>query len=189
MIRSLRGKIGKREAPFMTIDVSGVGYEVQCTDNLFELAIEGEELVIEIYTLVREDRLDLFGFKNNLERKLFVNFLSIPGVGPRTALQLCSVPVNVLYHAVEHQDARSLSSIKGVGKKMSEKLLVELSSLAEKGILAESSSDPKIGLVDEDALEALANLGYDKKTIIKRLQEVGDVDTTEERVKKVLQSL
>ncbi|MBT4240643.1 hypothetical protein HOD71_01960, partial [Candidatus Peribacteria bacterium] len=83
----------------------------------------------------------------------------------------------------------SLSAIKGVGKKMAEKLLVELASLAEKGILVESSGDPKVGLVDEDALEALANLGYDKKTIIKRLQEVSEAKTTEERVKKVLQSL
>ena len=189
MIRSLHGKIGKREAPFMTIDVSGVGYEVQCTDSLFEFASEGEEAIVQIYTFVREDRLELFGFRTDIERQLFVNFLSIPGVGPRTALQLCAVPVNVLYHAVEHQDARSLSAIKGVGKKMAEKLLVELASLAEKGILVESSGDPKVGLVDEDALEALANLGYDKKTIIKRLQEVSEAKTTEERVKKVLQSL
>lgn len=189
MISLLRGITNKCQMPIITIDVNGVGYEVQCTANLFDFVKEGEEAQVHIYTFVREDRLELFGFKSEIERQLFVQLLSIPGVGPRMALQLCSVPQSVLCHAVEHQDTRSLSSLKGVGKKMAEKLLVELSSLVEKGVLTTSSDDAPVGAIDEDAIEALANLGYDRRSIVKRLQEMGDAKTTEERVKRVLQAL
>ncbi len=192
MISSLKGTVTKHELPLITIDVQGVGYEVQCTQGLWEKLEEGSEAQIFIYTFVREDRLELFGFASQSEKKLFTHFLSVPGVGPRMALNVCSVPMNVLAHAVEHEDTRSLSNLKGVGKKMAEKLLLELQSLAEKGVLvsSESGSSAIPAEVDEDALEALANLGYDRRSVLKKLKEVpGDVETTEERVKHVLQVL
>ncbi len=192
MISSLRGTITKHEAPQATVDVQGVGYAVQCTMNLWENLKEGEESHVHIYTLVREDRLELFGFSSENERTLFTNFLSIAGVGPRTALNLSSVPMNVLAHAVEHEDTRALSNLKGIGKKMAEKLLVELQSLAEKGVLVASSSSSESlpAEVDEDALEALANLGYDRRSVLRKLRDVPkDVTTTEGRVKHVLQAL
>ena len=191
MICILRGITSKNELPMLTVDVGGVGYEVQCTTSLWENVKEGEEARVHTYTFVREDRLELFGFKSDTERKLFTHFLSIPGIGPRTALQLCSVPMGVLIRAVETNDTRALSSLKGIGKKMAEKLLLELQSLVEKGVLtgASSSDDTEAGIVDEDALEALTNLGYDRRSILKSLREVKGVRTTEERVKKVLQTL
>ena len=192
MISSLRGNITKQENPLITIDVQGVGYEVQCTQGLWEKLEEGSEAQVFIYTFVREDRLGLFGFSSVSEKKLFTNFLSVPGVGPRMALNVCSVPMNVLAHAVEHEDTRSLSNLKGVGKKMAEKLLLELQALAEKGVLVASASDSSAipAEVDEDALEALANLGYDRRSVIRHLRDVpSDVETTEGRVKHVLQVL
>lgn len=192
MISSLKGTIAKQEIPLITIDVNGVGYEVQCTQGLWEKLEEGAEAQVFIYTFVREDRLGLFGFSSLSEKKLFTHFLSVPGVGPRMALNVCSVPVNILAHAVEHEDTRSLSNLKGVGKKMAEKLLLELQALAEKGVLvaSESGSATIPAQVDEDALEALANLGYDRRSVLKKLREVPeDIETTEERVKHVLQVL
>jgi holliday junction DNA helicase RuvA len=193
MISSLRGTIRKNEHPCVTLDVQGVGYAVQCTESFFEQAKEGEEAEVHTYTFVREDRLELFGFASANERKLFTHFLGIPGIGPRTALQLCSVPMVVLGHAVENEDTRALSNLKGIGKKMAEKLLVELTSLAEKGVLVSSGSIDSSAFpaeVDHDALEALTNLGYDRRSVLRRLKEVpGDIETTEERVKHVLQTL
>lgn len=176
----------------MTVDVSGVGYAVQCTSTLYENLAEGKEAQIYTYTFVREDRLELFGFTSIAERKFFTHALEIPGVGPRTALLLASVPMNILFHAVENNDARALSNLKGIGKKMAEKLLVELHSLAEKGILVASSgvSGSIPSALDEDVLEALTNLGYDRKSILRKLSEIPrDVTTTEEKVKLVLQGL
>ena len=192
MISSLRGIVTKNEVPWITVDVLGVGYAVQCTSGLYEKVIEGVEFHIFTYTFVREDRLELFGFGSLREKKLFVHALDIPGVGPRTALNLSSIPMNVLLHAVENEDARTLSAVKGIGKKMAEKLLVELQSLAEKGILvAETGSAYALPAeVDEDALEALANLGYDRRSILRKLKEVPhDLQTTEARVRHVLQTL
>lgn len=191
MIRSLRGVVHKGELPLVTLDVQGVGYEVQCTLPLFEKLQGGEEALLHIYTFVREDRLELYGFPGESERKLFCHFLSVPGVGPRTALQLCSVPASILAHAAREQDARTLATLKGIGKKMAEKLLVELQSLAEKGILGSAASDEATSdVMDHDALEALANLGYDRRSMLSRLQKLPkDLRTTEERVKHVLQTL
>ena len=168
-----------------------MGYEVQCTNDVWEKAKEGEEMILHTYTFVREDRLDLFGFADARERKLFTHFLAVAGVGPRIALQLCSVPANILCHAVDNDDTRALSSLKGIGKKMAEKLLLELQSMMEKGVLVPSSGTKGAvaSAIDEDALEALTNLGYDRRSMMQRLQEVKDAKTTEERVKRVLQML
>lgn len=175
----------------ITLEVQGVGYEVQCTLPLWEKLREGETALVHTYTFVREDRLDLFGFPGEAERRLFCRFLSVPGIGPRTALQLCGVPLSVLTHAVKEQDARTLATLKGIGKKMAEKLLVELQSLLEKGILpAAGSKAESDGIVDHDALEALTNLGYDRRAILSHLQKLPKkLRTTEERVKYVLQTL
>ena len=192
MIRSLRGRVHKSEIPLVTLDVAGVGYEVQCAMPLWEKLAEGEEAHVYTFTFVREDRLELFGFAAEADRKLFCHFLGVPGVGPRTALQLCGVPMGVLTHAVKMQDARSLSSLKGIGKKMAEKLLVELQTFVEKGILlpAERWEEGIAGGIDADALEALTNLGYDSRSILERLRRLPKtVRTTEERVKHVLQTL
>jgi len=192
MISSLRGVILKHDVPWITVDVSGVGYAVQCTSSLYENVAEGSEAQLFTYTFVREDRLELFGFASPAERKLFTYTLDIPGVGPRTALQICSVPMNILLHAVENEDARTLSSLKGIGKKMAEKLLVELQSLAEKGIIVTSgdTQGSVSAALDEDVLEALAHLGYDRKAILRKLREIpSDVKSTEEKVKLVLQAL
>jgi len=191
MISSLRGIVTKNEVPWVTVDVGGVGYSVQCTTGFWEEVKEGAEAHVHTYTFVREDRLELFGFGSLRARKLFIHALDIPGVGPRTALNLSSIPMNVLLHAVENEDARTLSAVKGIGKKMAEKLLVELQSLAEKGILvAEAGASHGAGALDEDVLEALTNLGYDRRAVLRKLREIpADVRTTEERVKLVLQTL
>lgn len=191
MIRSLRGTVRKGELPFVTLEIGGVGYEVQCTLPLWEKLTEGEQALISIYTFVREDRLELFGFLSESDRKLFCHFLSVPGIGPRTALQLCGVPNTVLARAVETQDARALSSLKGVGKKMAEKLLVELQALVEKGVLCPSVGEGGgEGIIDHDALEALTNLGYDERSILTHLRRLPKgLRSTEERVKHVLQTL
>ncbi len=193
MIRSLKGFVRKAELPFITIEVSGVGYEVQCTLPLYEKLEEGREAEVHTYTFVREDRLELFGFSAETDRKLFCHFLSVPGIGPRTALQLCGVPGSVLARAVETQDARALSSLKGIGKKMAEKLLVELQSLVEKGVLRSTKGEGEggdEGMIDHDALEALTNLGYDERSILRSLRMLPKgLRSTEERVKHVLQTL
>jgi len=193
MIRSLQGTVRKQEIPFVILEVGGIGYDVQCTLPLWEKLEEGKETKLSLFTFVREDRLELFGFPSEVERRLFSHFLSVPGIGPRTALQLCGVPGSILARAVETEDARVLSSLKGIGKKMAEKLLVELQALVEKGVIREGKGDGGSegeGVIDHDALEALTNLGYDERSVLTSLRKLPrGLQSTEERVKHVLQTL
>ncbi len=152
---------------------------------------EGSTMKIYVSTYVREDRFDLFGFREARTRTLFERFIELNGIGPRLGLELCSVPRAILARAVQHSDAAELSGIKGIGKKTAEKLLVELKSLAER--------DPDILLggetitgaqFDRDAIAALSQLGFASQDIVRALEGVSnDIATTEERVAAALRAL
>ena len=127
-------------------------------------------------TYVREDRLDLFGFLDAAERTLFERFIGMTGIGPKTALELCAVPKSLLMQAIGSQEAKLLTSVKGIGKKTAEKLLLDLKSLAEKQpeIFATGSGKWKVENYkhDQDAIDALKNLGYDTGTIMQVLADL-----------------
>ncbi|HBU09852.1 MAG TPA: Holliday junction branch migration protein RuvA, partial [Candidatus Peribacter riflensis] len=115
-----------------------------------------------------------------------------PGIGPKTALEICSVPRGLLSMAIREQDAAPLTGIKGIGKKTAEKLLLELKSLAEKlpELFAGSEQGPARSVVDPDAVSALEALGYDAPTIMHALKSLPpDLATTEDRVSAALRSL
>ncbi len=175
------------------MDVAGVGYRVQVPLEVFEKLREGMPAMLWISTYVREDRFDLYGFLDHAGQMLFEELLKLAGIGPRTALELCSVPRILLLKAVHEQDPRILSGVKGVGKKTAEKLVIELRSLLEKHPLILGSPDAMqeySGIFDQDAIAALAQLGYDSPTIMNVLRSLpSDLRSTEDRVAAALRSL
>ncbi len=193
MISSLRGVIHKGPIGEVTVDVQGVGYRVAIPLNAWEILQEGDQRMLWISTYVREDRLDLYGFPDATGRSLFEELTSLQGIGPKLGLELCAVPKDLLMQAIGEDDASILQSIKGIGKKTAEKLLLELKSLAEKqpDLLRSSSKDGNIGhQYDQDAVEALKTLGYDAPTILETLRNLPkDMKTTEERVAAALRAL
>jgi len=192
MIAHLCGTVTRQNPGEMTVDVGGIGYRVQTPLDVWERVAEGAEQKLWISTYVREDRLDLFGFLDRTGRALFEQFLQLPGIGPKMALELCSVPRGLLGSAVAQEDAGILTSIKGIGRKTAEKLLVELKSLAEKHpeLLRDGLGEKRTGALDPDAVSALEALGYDAPTIMQALKALpSDLATTEDRVAAALRSL
>ena len=194
MISHLRGTIHRLQAEKVTIDVNGVGYGGSVPMNVWDELTDGEEAQLSILTYVREDRLDLFGFTDDTARTLFERFIAMSGIGPKTALELCAVPKSLLMQAIGSQEAKLLTSVKGIGKKTAEKLLLDLKSLAEKQPEIFGAADSETTITnhsyDQDAIDALKNLGYDTGTIMQVLADLPeDITSTEDRVAAAIRSL
>jgi len=193
MIYGLTGTIQRLDLPHLTVDVSGVRYLVSVPFPLWESATDGAKMTITIYTFLREDRLELYGFTSSADRNLFASLLNISGIGPRLGLELCSIPRNLLADAAGNDDATMLSSIKGIGKKTAEKLLVDLKSLFEKHPEWATSSQAggaKFASFDADAVSALTSLGYDQASALDALKRVpASLKKTEDRIAAALRSL
>jgi Holliday junction DNA helicase RuvA len=138
--------------------------------------------------------LDLFGFLDVTGRTLFEQFINMSGIGPKTALELCAVPKSLLMQAIGSQEPKLLTSVKGIGKKTAEKLLLDLKSLVEKQpeIFGTSSSEIGTGIINanQDVIEALKNLGYDTNSIMNTLKNLPeDLESTEERLAAALRAM
>ena len=194
MFYALTGTVRKLPLPQLAVDVAGVAYLVSVPHPVWDSLKDGAEGTLMIHTYVREDRLDLFGFLRPEERSLFVELLNISGIGPKIALELCSIPLPMLLAAAEMDDSVQLTKIKGIGKKTAEKLLVDLKSLVEKHpewrTMQGTNLQDRHATFDADAIAALVSLGYDQGTVLDALKRLpGSLKKTEERVAAALRSL
>ncbi len=165
MIASLRGKLIYKQPYNIIIEAGGVGYNINVPLNtLSALPEEGQDIFIYIYTHVRQDTLQLYGFLSNDEKKIFVALLGISGIGPKMALNILSgIPYDKLINAIETEDVALLCKIPGLGKKTAHRLILEL----------KEKLPSTVGHLDklyEDTLSALINLGY-KKSVAKESLE------------------
>jgi Holliday junction DNA helicase RuvA len=170
MIAYLKGILLKKTTETLIIDNGGIGYEVIAPlSTFYALPEEGEEVSLYIYTHVREDAFILFGFKTALEKKIFRLLISVSGIGPKLATNILSgIGPDVLLEAIAIGDLVRLQSIPGVGKKTSERIVLELKDKAQKvrtDLVLPSSRVTilKDRTVPDDALSALLNLGYSAK--------------------------
>ncbi|MBI2636293.1 Holliday junction branch migration protein RuvA [Candidatus Peregrinibacteria bacterium] len=192
MIAHLRGTVHKMDPGEATVDVAGVGYRVTVPLDVWDELKEAEPRMLWISAYIREDRFDLYGFADRDGQILFEELIKLSGIGPRLGIELCAVPRAMLRQAMEEQNARLLTGIKGIGKKTAEKLLLELRSLAERKpqIFTVRGAGAVRGEFDQDAIAALTALGYDSATVVRALKDLpATADTTEERVAAALRSL
>ncbi len=193
MIAHLRGTVLKLSPGVVSVDVAGVGYRVQVPLDTWEALEENAERFLWIQTYVREDRLELFGFLEREDRLLFEELIARPGIGPKLGLELCSVQRSLLDQAITEEDPRLLMSVRGIGKKTAEKLLIDLRALREKypelfGMRTQGGEAAPA--LDQDAVAALASLGYDLPIVLQALRKLPkNLATTEERVTAALRSL
>ncbi len=166
MIAVLRGNIIKKSLDSIILDVNGVGYQVflplTASSELPEI---DNELCLQIYTHVREDAIILFGFINEKERGMFIDLISISGVGPKVALAILSgISTNELENAILDGEPARLVAIPGIGKKTAERIVLELKGKIEKRIKRDGivRTDKESHLVS-DVTEALINLGYQRQ--------------------------
>jgi Holliday junction DNA helicase RuvA len=193
VITHLKGTVIDKEERTLVISVGGasgsIGYKVFATAATIEKAHEGKEISLWTHLAVREDSQTLFGFPAKDELGFFELLISISGIGPKTALGILNVSsVANIRKAVSTGDTSHLTKVSGVGKKIADKIVLEL-----KGKFgAESAGDANgISLRDEvDALEALKAIGFGHKEAREALKEVDQsITDTGERVKKALKIL
>jgi len=175
MISRLHGEVVEVEGDCVVIDVQGVGYEVVCTSALLSRLTVGDRATLSVYTDVREDAIRLFGFDSVAERHVFLLLNRVSGIGPRSSLDVVSnVAIRDLLRAIGSGDVKSLMSIKGVGKKKAERIVVELKDLVanmageradslRSAVTVERGPIERANGVSVDAVSALEVLGFGKK--------------------------
>jgi holliday junction DNA helicase RuvA len=163
MIASLRGKIILAEANRVVVEAQGVGYDVAVSVPTREALARDGEVFLHVYTAVRDNALELYGFTTLEEKKLFEMLLSVAGVGPRTALQVLSgISPEGLRRAVAERDSRHLMAIPGIGKKSAERIILELQEKIKKlpAGAAEGPGRAEAPSLEDDLISSLINLGY-----------------------------
>jgi Holliday junction DNA helicase RuvA len=164
VIAYLRGRILEKQPNRIAIDVNGVGYDVAVPlSTFYGLGEVGAEVTLRIHTHVREDTLALYGFSTALELELFERLIGISGIGPKLALAVLSgIEPHDLVRAIERGDVARLTAIPGVGKKTSERIVVELRDRLPrlKPTVTVPDAPSETSRVRDDVLSALMNLGY-----------------------------
>jgi Holliday junction DNA helicase RuvA len=165
VIAHLRGQILYKIPNYVVIDCGGVGYELAISVATYtELREVGAEAILHVHTHVREDALQLFGFYDVTEKRLFEKLLTISGIGPKLAITVLSgISAERLVGAIRGGDHATLTKIPGIGKKTAERVVLELKDKLDDmaGFTAEGVVvRPSLGGTAEDVLSALVNLGY-----------------------------
>lgn len=192
MIASLAGRVERSSPGEVVVDVGGVGYRVHVPLSTYAaLPGVGRECRLRVLTAVREDEIRLYGFATAEEEELFGLLQGVTGVGPKLALKVLSgVSAQNLRSALAHADMGVLTSVPGVGKRLAERLVVELRDKVGPAV-ASSAASPAEGRVDAEALEALAALGYPPKVARRALESARKAGamTLEDLVREALRGL
>ena len=191
MIAHLNGTLLAKHATTAIVDVGGVGYEVTIPlSTFYELDEVGANVKLRIYTYVREDSLQLYGFKTARERELFMRLISVSGIGPKLGITMLSgMNADEMIGSIRTNNLARLTSIPGVGKKTAERLVIELrdkifalsSPALEEQFSAQTGAGAAIteDTMRDDSLFALLNFGYQKaaaeKAIMAAIQEGGEI--------------
>ncbi|HXT63567.1 MAG TPA: Holliday junction branch migration protein RuvA [Pyrinomonadaceae bacterium] len=205
MIAHLSGTLLSKQATSAIIDVGGVGYDVAIPlSTFYELGEVGEPVQLRVYTHVREDVIQLFGFKTSRERELFLQLISVNGVGPALAIKLLSgMNADEMIASIRTNNLVRLVAIPGVGRKTAERLVVDLrdkiaalsSTALEEEFAAKTAASGAPTTTEsmrDDAMSALSNLGYQRaaaeKAVKNAIDEGGDL-SVEVILRRSLRSL
>ncbi|HEX9653604.1 MAG TPA: Holliday junction branch migration protein RuvA [bacterium] len=197
MIAQLTGTLAEKTPTRIILDVNGVGYEVQIPLTTYEKLDElGMRVKLQTYLNVREDALQLFGFSTSKEKAMFLNLISVSGIGPKVAIGILSgSPVDELTRLIVNGDADSLTRLPGVGRKTAQRLITELKEkLTLPGMQAEPPAVFPIREQEakfEEAVMALISLGYNKNQAQKSIYTILKNEPSlplDELVRKVLQA-
>jgi holliday junction DNA helicase RuvA len=165
MIAHLRGRLLEKHPNRVIVDVNGVGYDVHVPlSTFYEMAETGEEIALRIHTHVREDALLLYGFATPLELQIFERLISVSGIGPKLALAVLSgIEPNELVSAIRTANVARLTGIPGIGKKIAERIGLELKDKMASFVAVEMAASHTTAAGEtlrDDVLSALMNLGY-----------------------------
>jgi holliday junction DNA helicase RuvA len=196
MIGFLKGRLAHKEPTFVMIDVNGVGYHLHISLQTYSEIKDQENVFLYTHLSIREDAHVLFGFSNEAEKRLFQQLISVNGIGPSTAIVMLSyMNTQELKTAIVQENAAALQSIKGIGGKTAQRVIIDLKDKLKKESWEESQ--PLVSLsphntVKKEALSALLTLGLPKavaeKSIDTVLKKSGNTITLEDLVKQALKN-
>ncbi len=188
MIGSLRGRIASKAPPQLTLEVGGVGYEVEAPlSTFFHLPAVGAEVHLLTHLVVREDAHVLYGFATEEERRLFRSLIKVSGVGPKIALALLSgISVSDFHACIQSQDTAALTRVPGIGRKTAERLIVEMRDRLTAPELAGQGLGGAVS-PEAEAYDALVALGYRPAEATRLLKAAGPgTQSTEELIRRAL---
>lgn len=194
MIAYLTGIFSHKSPALVYVDINGVGYEVHISLNTYSAIQHQEKGTLFTFLQVKEDSHTLYGFADMEEKNMFIRLIGINGVGASTArMMLSSMRPEEITRAILQSNTRLLESIKGIGKKTAERIVLELKDKLGKGdapvtLGAAMTADSK----EQDALQALTALGIPRQAAenaIKKVMGSGEPLDLEQLIKKALQSI
>ena len=194
MIDQISGKIISIKDNYVVLGVGGLGLKVNISANFASKLVNEDLITLVTYLNVREDALDLYGFKNDSERNLFLMLISISGIGPKLAVSILSgVELNELKSNILSGDIKSLTSIPGVGAKTAKRIIIELKDKLSKTTTTELGfEDDYSSNISKDVLSALVGLGYSESMateVIKRINPAKSDKSIESLIKESLKIL
>ncbi len=195
MIGYIKGNLLYVDENTVILENNGVGYEINCSSSALNELLKNGNGAVYTYTAVREDGIFLYGFISPEEKNMFLKLISVSGVGPKMGITvLSSMSIEDLAVKIAMNDVKGLSSVKGLGKKTAERIILELREKVD----AISSETPKTEMVsvalnkdDEDAVFALMSLGFNKQEsllAVKKAREDG-ADSIEKIISMALKNV
>ena len=194
MIDQISGKIISINDNYVVLAVGGLGIKVNISAAFASKLVNEDLITLVTYLNVREDALDLYGFKNESERNLFLMLISISGIGPKLAVSILSwVEIEELKSNILSGDIKSLTSIPGVGAKTATRIVIELKDNLSKTITTELGFEDNFNSkISKDVLSALVGLGYNEniaKGVIKKINPTNTDKSIESLIKEALKIL
>ena len=194
MIDQISGKIISINDNYVVLAVGGLGIKVNISANFASKLVNEDLITLVTYLNVREDALDLYGFKNDSERNLFLMLIAISGIGPKLAVSILSgVELEELKSNILSGDIKSLTSIPGVGAKTAKRIIIELKDKLSKTTTTELGFEENFGSkISKDVLSALVGLGYSESMateVIKKINPASPDKSIESLIKEALKIL
>lgn len=185
MITHLNGRLTEKNPTNIVIECNGVGYLVLISLNTFSALGSDESLLVYTKLIVREDAQILYGFKTVEERTMFEQLISVSGIGPNTAMiMLSSLIPEEIAHAIQVEDVKTIQSIKGIGVKTAQRVIIDLKDKMLKLTFSSENMFTQNNTNRFDALTALVSLGFDKKSAEKAIEKVSSGDEPVEKLIK-----
>jgi holliday junction DNA helicase RuvA len=190
MITFLRGDFVYKSPAHIHVDVHGVGYEVQISLHTFSQIQHLDKGLLHIYHQVKEDDEILYGFSDTGEREMFVQLLSVSGVGASTArMMLSAMKPEELARAIVQGNTRQLEGIKGIGKKSAERIILELRDKVSKKFLGSNISPLINNTLEQDALNALVSLGIARPVAEQALKKLAQGAPVPQKVEDIIKQV
>lgn len=193
MITHLRGKLVEKNPTYVIVECNGVGYYAHISLNTFSKLPDDEAIFLHTYLSVKEDSNTLFGFIEKIEREIFKLLISVSGVGPSTArTMLSSMTTEEIQQAIASGDAAKIQSVKGIGVKTSQRVIIDLKDKIIKTYGMDEVSGVQSNTSKEEALTALEVLGFTRKQSEKVIDRILRTDismSVENLIKQALKNL